>query len=111
MKIFQEEQETSRACIEQYLNFTIIDEELKNARKTGSMDEVFAKYCDLWPEIYGCLNTTIDLVRKCMSIQEKKAFEKTLEIVTNLKEFMCFKEGDRLASKEIVINLIIFLEL
>lgn len=88
-----------RVCVEKYLNATQVQSELDEAKKTGSMDEVFAKYCNRWPQIYACFDNATIYMRQCMDDKEIEAFNKTLGIVKELKEFMCFKDGDRLASK------------
>uniref|UniRef100_V5I8Q2 Hemolymph protein n=1 Tax=Anoplophora glabripennis TaxID=217634 RepID=V5I8Q2_ANOGL len=66
-------------------------------KKTGSMDEVFGKYCNKWPSIYACLDNVTLTARSCMDDKEEVAFNKSLQIVSELQEFMCFKDGDRLA--------------
>lgn len=86
------------------MNATQLQEELEEASKTGSMDEVFAKYCSKWPKIYSCFDKATVYMRQCMDKKEEDAFNKTLEIITELKEFMCFKDGDRLASKDFVFD-------
>lgn len=79
--------------------------ELEEAQKTGSMDEVFGKYCNKWPQIYGCFDNATVYMRQCMDRNEEESFNKTLDIIKELKEFMCFKDGDRLASKFILFRV------
>nr|XP_023012517.1 27 kDa hemolymph glycoprotein-like [Leptinotarsa decemlineata] len=95
--LMKEEQINAKLCVEAYVNVTAVQEQLEEAKKTGSMDEVFAKYCKLWPEIYSCFDNATLLARKCMDEREEKSFNKSLEILKELKEFSCFKDGDRLA--------------
>jgi len=84
-------------CVSLQINATEVQKELDEAKKTGSMDEVFAKYCRRWPDIYNCYEGTIATVRRCLSTKEETAFNKTLEIGQEFQEFMCHKDGDRLA--------------
>ncbi|KAF7282127.1 hypothetical protein GWI33_003138 [Rhynchophorus ferrugineus] len=84
-------------CITTHVNVTQIQPELDEAKKTGSMDVVFAKYCKKWPEVYACVENVTLIVRQCLTETEEKSFNKTLTIIDELKEFMCFKDGDRLA--------------
>lgn len=72
------------------------------------MDEVFAKYCNKWPLIYGCFDNVTFYMRQCMDNQETESFNKTLGIIKELKEFMCFKDGDRLASKKVLTMNILY---
>lgn len=71
------------------------------------MDEVFGKYCKKYPEIYKCVEEVTEKVKPCLSAEEQKTLSKTLTIVGELKEFICFKDGDRIASK----NRLLFSEL
>ncbi|RZC34399.1 DUF1397 domain containing protein [Asbolus verrucosus] len=86
-----------QTCIESHLNFSQIQLEVEEAKKTGSMDEVFGKYCKKYPEIHQCLEGVTDKVRPCLDLNEQDTLNKTLEIVQELKEFVCFKDGDRIA--------------
>ncbi|XP_060528512.1 27 kDa hemolymph glycoprotein-like [Cylas formicarius] len=91
------QQEQLKNCVTTHVNASQIQDELEEAKKTGSMDEVFAKYCKKWPDVYQCVENVTSTVRQCMSDQEEKAFNKSLNIMQELQEFMCFKDGDRLA--------------
>lgn len=91
------QQEVLKSCITDKVNISNIQDELEEAKKTGSMDEVFAKYCQKWPDVYQCVENVTVTVRSCMTEKEEKAFNKSLEIMEDLQEFMCFKDGDRLA--------------
>ncbi|CAG9760518.1 unnamed protein product [Ceutorhynchus assimilis] len=95
--LLKEQQEALKQCVTLYVNGSDIQNELEEAKKTGSMDEVFKKYCGKWPDVYGCADNATATIRRCMTSQEDKAFNKTLAIVEELQEFMCFKDGDRLA--------------
>ncbi|XP_050304701.1 27 kDa glycoprotein-like [Anthonomus grandis grandis] len=93
----KEQQNVVKDCVTQYINGTQINEELEEAKKTGSMDEVFTKYCKKWPDVYSCFNNVTTTVKKCLNEKEETVLDKSLKIVQDFQEFMCFKEGDRLA--------------
>lgn len=95
--LIKEEQANIQICIEGYVNVTVVQEELEVAKKTGSMDEVFVKYCKKWPDILACLDNTTAIARTCMDEKEEDVFNKTLNLLNDLQNFMCFKDGDRLA--------------
>nr|CAH7742636.1 unnamed protein product [Callosobruchus chinensis] len=71
--------------------------ELEKAKNTGSMDEVFGKYCKRWPDIQACFQNATSFARQCMDTKEQDAFNRSLTILQELQEFVCFKDGDRLA--------------
>lgn len=81
---------------------TEIQEELEKSKSTGSMDEVFSKYCNKWPDMHGCFDNVTSIARQCMDKREEAALNKTMEILNELQTFMCFKGGDRLASKYLI---------
>ncbi|CAG9862046.1 unnamed protein product [Phyllotreta striolata] len=91
------EQADAIECIQNYINATKIQTELEDAKATGSMDEVFAEYCKKWPDIHECFDNATNIARQCLNKQEESALNKSLDILDELQEFMCFKDGDRLA--------------
>ncbi|KAJ8920154.1 hypothetical protein NQ315_011814 [Exocentrus adspersus] len=93
----KDQQDLVKGCVESHVNYTVVIEELEEAKKTGSMDEVFGKYCKKWPSIYSCFDNVTATARLCMDDKEEKAFNKSQKILNELQEFMCFKDGDRLA--------------
>lgn len=89
-----------RACLDQYVNVTQVQQELHLASQSGSMDEVFGKYCRQFPQVFGCLeNATISL-RRCLSPVEAGRLDSGLVLLQDMQEFMCVKDGDRLACKQ-----------
>ncbi|CAH1966118.1 unnamed protein product [Acanthoscelides obtectus] len=95
--LLKTEQVTAKECMEKYINASIVQEELERAKDTGSMDEVFGKYCKKWPDIQVCFENATTFARQCMDNQEQNAFNSSLTILQELQEFVCFKDGDRLA--------------
>lgn len=79
-------------------------EELEVAKKSGSMDEVFAKYCNKTPHFIDCTKTVTDKVTLCLNPEEKDNMKVVLNVTENLGKFICDKNGDRLASKSILSN-------
>lgn len=78
---------------------TVFQEELKEARKTGSMDEVFGKYCAKTPAFKKCVKNLTDTLKQCLDDNEKSTMDTVLEVLKRLGEFLCYNDGDRLASK------------
>ncbi|XP_017769319.1 PREDICTED: 27 kDa hemolymph protein-like, partial [Nicrophorus vespilloides] len=84
-------------CVQKYVNQTVIMEELEVAKKDGSMDEVFGKYCKKRPEIMACVTDVLKKVEKCLEPEEKTSLKVLINVVDKVGNFSCFKDGDRLA--------------
>lgn len=84
-------------CMQGLMDADTIKAEIEEAKKTGSMDEVFGKYCNKRPKIQSCLDMVTDKVKLCLDDNEKDALNITLDIVRQLGDFICFKDGDRIA--------------
>jgi len=84
-------------CLQGLVDVETLKNEVEEAKKTGSMDEVFGKYCAKRPIVANCVRNFTDTISLCMEDAEKQALNITLEIVKQLGEFICFKDGDRIA--------------
>ncbi|KAF5287540.1 hypothetical protein FQR65_LT12211 [Abscondita terminalis] len=73
-----------------------IKTEIEEARKTGSMDEVFKKYCDKRPEYRQRSGKLVDAVEVCLSDVEKPIFKLAINVTESIVNFICEKDGDRL---------------
>lgn len=94
VKIARNQTET---CLHNLIDPDTIKNELEEAKKTGSMDEVFLKYCKKRPEMRACVKIFYDAFEPCLEEDEKNAANLTAVIATQLGDFACFKDGDRLA--------------
>lgn len=63
------------------------------------MDEVFGKYCKKVPEIMYCIKNVTEAAKPCFEDKEKESLKIGLNITESLINFMCYKDGDRIASK------------
>lgn len=97
----QEEKDIVKECFESRINVTAITEELDVAKQTGSMDEVFGKHCKKVPELLACEKSIADKFKACLEPSEADSMNVILNITENLANFMCHKDGDRLASNYI----------
>ncbi|XP_063922247.1 uncharacterized protein LOC135136731 [Zophobas morio] len=89
--------ESLRTCITQFANVTAVREEVEEAKKTGSMDEVFGKYCNKRPKLASCVQDFTDKLRPCLNSDENKALNTTLNVLKQLGDFVCYRDGDRIA--------------
>ncbi|CAH1104370.1 unnamed protein product [Psylliodes chrysocephalus] len=94
IKIARDETQT---CLENLIDIDAFKNELDESKKTGSMDEVFDKYCKKRPQFRECLKKTYDAVKPCLEQNENNAINLTSNILQQLGDFACFKNGDRLA--------------
>lgn len=97
------QKEELQECLENQVNTTEVQMEITEAKKTGSMDEVFGKYCKKFPEIYKCMANVTNNIRPCLEEAERETLNRSLELVQELKEFICYKDGDRIASKSSIV--------
>lgn len=63
------------------------------------MDEVFGKYCKKRPDLKECMLKTYNAAKPCLEESEINAINVTAQILSELGDFACFKDGDRIASK------------
>jgi hypothetical protein len=89
--------ESLQTCITNFVNVTVLANEVEESKKTGSMDEVFGKYCAKRSKVVTCVNSFISNLRPCLNAEENKALNVTLDILKQLGEFLCYRDGDRIA--------------
>lgn len=63
------------------------------------MDDVFGKYCRKRTDIKQCVEKVIEATKPCLEDNEKEALNITINIIKELGEFACYRDGDRIASK------------
>lgn len=87
----------TQACLDSFINTTKLELELNEAKKTGSMDEVFGRYCNKYENISLCYISPLEKSRKWISEQESKNLNESLKTIEKLKDFLCYRDGDRMA--------------
>lgn len=87
----------TKTCLEGKIDLDKVKEELDEAKKTGSMDEVFAKYCNKRNEYKECILKSINVTKECMEPIEIQALDTVIEIAKEVGDFACYRDGDRLA--------------
>lgn len=81
------------------MNPSKIKDELEEAKKTGSMDEVFGKYCNKRQEYKECIMKTVNVSKECLEETEINALDTAARVIEEVMDFACYRDGDRLASK------------
>ncbi|CAH1998336.1 unnamed protein product [Acanthoscelides obtectus] len=89
--------EETKTCIKELVNVEKVKEEVEEAKKTGSMDEVFGRYCKKRPELRECFMKTYNAAEPCLEEIERQAVNTTEHILNQIGDFVCFKDGDRIA--------------
>jgi len=84
-------------CFESNFNTTQIEIEIAEARKSGSMEVVFAKYCAKKHTILQCISNLTDVIEPCLEEKERVSLKVLQNITENMAEFFCYKDGDRVA--------------
>lgn len=85
-------------CFNNIVNVTALKEEVDEAKKRGAMEEVFGKYCKRKGDLLHCVDDLKDSLGKCLYDGEKDTLKTVTNITTSLLDFMCYKDGDRIAS-------------
>ncbi|XP_073951681.1 27 kDa glycoprotein-like isoform X2 [Choristoneura fumiferana] len=86
-----------KSCVEGLVNRTELAKEIEEAKPVGKIDEVFKKYCNKKPQFKGCFKDTLDAVKPCFTADEQKNLNIINNVTEQLAEFVCFKDGDRIA--------------
>ncbi|XP_035457631.2 27 kDa hemolymph protein isoform X1 [Spodoptera frugiperda] len=85
------------SCFNSLVDMEVLQQEIENAKPTGEVDEVFKKYCAKTPQFKNCFRNMTEMVKPCFSAAEQKNFNVMYNVTEQLADFVCFKEGDRIA--------------
>ncbi|XP_014211655.1 27 kDa hemolymph protein-like [Copidosoma floridanum] len=84
-------------CMKGLVNVTQLKDEMDKARPTGDLDEVFKKYCEKKPVFKKCLLDFTAAVEPCLDMDEREKKQIVHNITEKILNFVCFKEGNRIA--------------
>lgn len=84
-------------CLQSLINITELQAEMEKYKPTGDLDIVFKNYCNKRSILRACVTNLTDTVEHCLDEKEKENKKIVLNITDSLLEFICFKEGDRIA--------------
>ncbi|XP_038210246.1 27 kDa hemolymph protein-like isoform X2 [Zerene cesonia] len=84
-------------CVTALVDPSKLQEEIETAKPNGQVDEVFKRYCDKTPDFKNCFQNMTDAVEPCLTAEERGNIKTVHNITEQLAEFICFKEGDRIA--------------
>lgn len=84
-------------CLKSLINMTELNAEMESAKPKGELDEVFKKYCRRSPILKTCVNNFTTAIEPCLEQKERENKRIVLNITESLLNFICYKEGDRIA--------------
>lgn len=84
-------------CVTRLANVSALQQEIEDAKPNGRVDEVFKKYCEKKPLFEVCVKNFTESSKACLSDKEQVHLKTVYNVTQQLAEFICFKEGDRIA--------------
>lgn len=84
-------------CLQSLINITELQAEMEKYKPTGDLDIVFKNYCNKRSLLRACINKFTDAVEHCLDEKERENKKIVLNITNAVLEFICYKEGDRIA--------------
>lgn len=84
-------------CFKSLVNFTKLQSEMEKNKPTGDLDIVFKNYCRKAPTLKRCVSEFTAAVEPCLEPEEKENKRIIQNITDSLLDFVCYKEGDRIA--------------
>lgn len=85
-------------CVENKVNFEQLIKEFGEAARTNELPSFMKTQCKLWPDIHGCINPLVSLIKKCLTREEKDAVDKNIELLDDSNNFICENNAKRLTN-------------
>ncbi|XP_015586446.1 27 kDa hemolymph protein [Cephus cinctus] len=93
----EQKQKEATECLQSLVNMTELQIEMDQAKPKGDLDVVFKKYCRKSPTLKSCLMNFTDALEPCLEEKERENKKFVKNITESLLNFICHKEGDRIA--------------
>ncbi|CAB3243053.1 unnamed protein product [Arctia plantaginis] len=84
-------------CVKGLIDVDTLKREIEEARPNGALDEVFKKYCAKTPQLKSCIHNLLDGVTPCVDTEAKGHITEAKNATDLLIDFVCYKDGDRIA--------------
>lgn len=84
-------------CMQNLINVTELQQKVEDAKPVGKLDEVSREYCHKSPVLKNCIQNFTDSVEGCLEEAEKESVKTTLNVTNAILDFVCHKQGDRIA--------------
>lgn len=93
----QQAQAEMEQCLKSLINITELQAEMELHKPNGDLDVVFKKYCNKRSHLRACVSNLTDVVENCLDATERENKKIVMNITDSMLEFICYKEGDRIA--------------
>ncbi|XP_011152994.1 27 kDa hemolymph protein isoform X2 [Harpegnathos saltator] len=93
----QQAQVEMEQCLKSLINVTELQAEMEMHKPNGDLDVVFKKYCNKRSILRACVSNFTNEVEQCLDVKEKENKKIVMNITDSMLEFICYKEGDRIA--------------
>ncbi|KYN37802.1 Interferon-related developmental regulator 1 [Trachymyrmex septentrionalis] len=84
-------------CIQKLVNITELYAEMEKYKPTGDLDIVFREYCSKRQSMRTCVSNFTNTIEVCLDEKMRENKKIVMNITDSLLEFVCYKEGDRIA--------------
>ncbi|XP_032680817.1 27 kDa hemolymph protein-like [Odontomachus brunneus] len=84
-------------CLKSLINVTELQAEMELHKPNGDLDLVFKKYCNKRSILRACVSNFTEVLEQCLDEKERENKKIVMNITDSMLEFICFKEGDRIA--------------
>ncbi|XP_018054893.1 PREDICTED: interferon-related developmental regulator 1-like [Atta colombica] len=84
-------------CIQKLINVTELYAEMEKYKPTGDLDIVFREYCSKRHSLRTCVSNFTNTIAVCLDEKMRENKKIVMNITDSLLEFVCYKEGDRIA--------------
>ncbi|NP_001036878.1 27 kDa glycoprotein precursor [Bombyx mori] len=84
-------------CLKGLVDLNVLKTEIEEAKPNGALDEVFKKYCDKSAQLKGCISSVLQGVRPCVGNEYANHINDAQNSTNQLIDFVCYKDGDRIA--------------
>lgn len=87
------------SCIQNKVNPQELQQEFMTAAKYGTINDVFRKMCNLWPQVHTCLNQLISDSKQCLDKESQHTVDQTMGLLDDSNTFFCENDQKRMIGK------------
>ncbi|VVC89357.1 27 kDa hemolymph protein-like [Leptidea sinapis] len=84
-------------CVKGLFDAETVKKEIEEAKPNGALDEVFKKYCAKSPQLKTCISNMAEGISPCLDPSIREHIGAGKSATNQLIDFVCYKDGDRIA--------------